>query len=128
MKVENHLVIVLVNYFKDDEVIHFISSQLDKQTLNSFMLYVVNNGSQDEKKLSGFCNHRSETVLLSPGRNLGYLGGFNFALDQQVKVDGFPELMILCNTDIQFDNTHFLERLYSMYGQTEFGIIGTSVI
>ena len=121
----NPVSIVLVNYFHDDEVIHFIESQLFPQSLPGFEILVVDNGSEN-KRLENFCASQSRVHYFDPGNNLGYIGGFLFAFSKlKEKSHG---LTILSNTDIEIEDRHLLEKISSFHLRADVAMLGPSVI
>jgi len=122
------LLVVLVNYFNDDEIAGFIKSELFNQDYDDFEIIVVNNGSHQfelfETKLK-----LPRVTLLNPGKNLGYLHAFLHGIDHYKSEKGeYPELMILCNSDMHFQVKSVLRDLCSKYERTDFACIGPSII
>ena len=97
----NSIGIVLINYFNDAEVIAFIRNYLSGDTRGKLQIYVLDNGTKDES-LKSFCGSQDNLKYLNPGKNLGYIGGFLHVIKSMSQK---PALMILSNTDIEFDSS-----------------------
>ena len=122
------MLVVIVNYFNDDEVCSFIKNELLTQDLRNFEIYVVNNGSQHQDKFADRINEFQAT-LLNTGKNLGYLNGFLHAINHYHSIHNrFPELAILSNSDLFLQNNSLLKEIYSSYRNTGYACIGPSII
>ena len=104
---------ILVNYYNESDIIALMSSCSD-----SDIIFVVVDNS-DTFLLDSF--HLSNLKLLKPNKNLGYIGGFQFAVKE---LDLFNcKKVILSNSDIRLLSD--LSCLKSMFEQ---GIVVPSVI
>src|SRR2546430_4207137 len=100
--------IVLVNYFNENELINFVTNHFS-DIFKDVSIYVVDNGSKEKEQLKSFCNLAS-IYYLDPGKNLGYLGAFHYAIEQSGEIEN-SGFFILCNTDISFDTSRLFAHL-----------------
>lgn len=120
-----NIIISIVAYFNEAEVISFVDEHLMPQSYSNYQVKLVVNGSDDTSILQQhFADNKLVEVLL-PEANLGYLGAARFAYNS---LNEQPDLFVLCNTDMEIPDHSFLERLASKYIDTNYAIIGPSVI
>ncbi len=114
---------IVINYFNEKEVIEF-SNHLANQKFNNYELLIVNNGSKNHNLLFEAKRNSEKIKLIQPNKNLGYLQGANFALTSWLDDNpNLPEFVILCNTDIAFEDNNFFNDLFTTTGE----IIGPSI-
>ena len=125
MDISNSFIVVLVNYFNEDEIVSFVKNSLMRQKGLSDII-IVNNGSHEEQKLNSLNIIYSNVKILSPDKNLGYLGGFIFAYENS-PVELTPWL-VLANSDIEFSNENNLLDLLKFGKGEEIVLMGPSII
>jgi len=119
--------IVLVNYFNDDEVLNFIRSEVRNQSLQPSIL-IVNNGSKNSILLHQVCNDE-KIILIDPGKNTGYLGGFLLAVDYYLNNNlPLPKWFVLSNADIEIEKKDLLESVFNKAYPGHPAVVGTSII
>jgi GT2 family glycosyltransferase len=124
----NDIAIVVVNYFNDEEVMHFVTSEIGKQTLRPCIV-IVNNGSNSVNQLEKFCNDNKNIILINSVKNLGYLGAFLSVFDYYFKNNiKMPKWLMLSNADIQFSNISFFEEFFKRIYPIKVGLVGPEII
>lgn len=130
--VDPRILFILVNYYQDEEILRFISQEL--MTLTSagekdFRVMVVNNRSRQPERLSQEILAWPEAAVVHPNANLGYLGAARYGL-QQLENAGkpWPELIILCNTDMVLPDRNLVTNIIERLGSLDFAIAGPSVL
>lgn len=117
---------LLVCYYNEDEISHFLRNQLAKQSCGDYCVIIADNGSRNKSILNDLANDDPRIRVASCPLNLGYLGGAAFALaDYPGNI--LPGLVILCNTDILFSSADFLKKLLEKSKTNPFHILGPDV-
>lgn len=93
----------------------------NNSTVNLFHIWVVNNGEPESVKFIDK-DHPIITVL-NPGKNLGWEGGINFALEQTD-----APFVVFCNDDTHFpaSSRFWLHRLLRLFDNPQVGAVGPS--
>lgn len=123
------IVITIVNYFNDDEVIAFIKNQLGNH-IDNLLVCVVNNGSNRPIEFAQFCSGFKNVHLIEAGKNSGYFGAAAISLNYlcaDLKME-LPSLFILSNTDITIETPDFFNQLKSKYENSTAGMIGPRIV
>ncbi len=121
------ILFILVLYYNDDEVECFFRDQLKKQTLQDFHVLIVNNGCRDIGRLRSRFSDAQNVEIIGEGENLGYMGGANFAISYfKNKYTNKSPLVIISNTDIEFLQIDFLEKLFCE--KDNFDVAGPSIL
>ena len=118
------ILFIIINYFNEKDVKLFID-QLSLQDFKDYKVAIINNGSIDDGKLKAMLTGHSNILFYYPGKNLGYLPGMHYGLQQYItEYKNIPDQVIVCNTDITIADAHFLNDLNKLRGD----IIGPSII
>ncbi len=121
------ILFILVVYFNEDEAESFFKSQLKEQSNQDYHVLIVNNGSNSHEKFSSKFNNFSNIEIIGTGQNLGYLGGASLAIKYfREKFPTSDPLVILSNTDIEFVEKDFLEKLLSV--ERNYDVAGPSIV
>jgi len=124
-----HIAFVVVNYFNDDEVIHFVESYLFKNDSSNLLVYIVNNGSKRPDDLESKVELNSKITLIQASTNSGYFGAFHLALDfHKAHFDFMPNIFVLCNTDLKIESSDWMQQLVTAADNPQIGLIGPSLI
>lgn len=108
-----NIAVICINYENRPEAERFLAqwearpNDLDSSAIE---LLLVDNSEKDQLPTS-FHRPEASTVLLQVGKNLGYLGGFQFGWDYLKSQGPLPEWVILSNPDIKYANDFFAELL-----------------
>ncbi len=122
------ILFLLVNYFNEREVAEFISSQLGEELKEDVQVIVINNGSNDSMILKDIEQKYFNVTILNPGKNLGYFGGASYGLNHYLKNNsGYPDAMIICNTDISFADKGFMTKLKNIIDEKQFDVLGPDI-
>ncbi|MEZ4799090.1 MAG: glycosyltransferase [Flavobacteriales bacterium] len=122
------VIITLVNYFGEKELVDFIRSQLLVQKGVDLTIAVVDNGSRCEI-LQQFAQENPAIRLFQPNKNLGYLGAAFFAYKQLVETERQNfDTFILSNFDLEFPNAHTLEKLVQEAELKKLEVFGPQII
>ena len=121
------LAIVIMNYFNEEEVMDFITTEIKPQALQP-SVFLVNNGSNNINLLRNFC-HESRIVFLDPKKNVGYLGGLILVVDYCLENElSFPKWFILSNSDIEIEDKNTLSGISNKIYPENTAVLGISII
>ncbi len=123
--INNHcdMAIILVNYYCDDEIIKFIDRIIEMELSIRIDIIVCCNASHNFELLNQQLNDREVSLFKAP-RNLGYLNGGDFALQEYSKTSGLPKWVVLSNPDIEID--HSICRILS-FDDEHFGMLAPQI-
>lgn len=128
---EIEIVISVINYGNEQDVIAF-AQHLSEQTVahNILLTITANKWSNDGQAVltNGLQNIDLAILLLDEGRNLGYLNGTLLGYDKLRRREDFaPKWIAVSNTDIQFSDNTFMERLLEKEYAEDVGCLAPSV-
>ena len=123
---QKSILIVLVNYFNENEVAEFIARQLCKQQVQ-YTVVVVDNGS-NANVLEQPGKDNAFVHLVQPTENLGYLNGANFGFNFYCASNPIPDFTIVCNSDIIIEDEHFFEKLLNDSASEKAEVIGPTIV
>ena len=124
-----NLLHVVVNYHNEGEVAAFAHSQVLPALSNQGSFTIVDNASDDDEVLRQLASDNNHVHLLKPGKNLGYLGAAKAALeDWKTKNEGYPEIFILSNTDIDFLDREPYQAIFKSYKALNWAMMGPAII
>jgi GT2 family glycosyltransferase len=122
------IVVVLANYFKESELIAFISTELLTQKEVELKVIVVDNGSNNVAILEEFVSENSFITLIQPSSNRGYIGaaadGYFYCKKNQILFDYFA----LMNFDLVVKDFLFLKRLSDKADQLGCAVFAPQVV
>jgi GT2 family glycosyltransferase len=126
MSAEDQLLYIVVNYYNEAQVQHFVCSELLNQSLRPFRIAIVDNGSAGEM-LKELAAVDGSIMLLKPGCNTGYLGAANFALQKYSETHPLPGYVVLSNVDMHFLHNDSLQNILST-SPPDADVIGPGVV
>lgn len=126
---KNPLVILAVIYNSYPETIRFVES-IDHCFDNGVKLILVDNS---EIIPDSFFTERIQTydfiTYLKAGINLGYFHGANLGLMHFLEHNpDYPQWIMVCNVDLTFETSSFLENLASFENISDLGVIAPAII
>lgn len=92
--------IIVINYYSDDETIGFLKSFKDCGGGKLFNVTIVDNGSYSDRAFSDFLEDRSISIVRND-QNRGYIGGADSGLSNYLLSNSMPEWVIISNPDIR---------------------------
>jgi GT2 family glycosyltransferase len=105
------IVVILANYFKESELMAFISSQLLTQKEVDMKVIVVDNGSNNGSLLEAFVREHPTIILIKPSANRGYIGaaadGYTYCKKNDIEFDYF----VLMNFDLMLNDSLLFKNL-----------------
>ena len=105
------ILISVVCYNNEDEVIAFAKQLAEQSICNNIQLIVTCNGSKRFEYLMGALSHFSfPTHVYNPERNLGYLQGCLYGVRKTKLPDQY--WLMVCNTYLCFTSTNFFESVF----------------
>jgi GT2 family glycosyltransferase len=118
--------IVLINYFKEDELVAFVQNELAQVLTNERVLIIVDNGSRSNLLIENLGRH-PRIDILEPKKNLGYFGASRMAYEHlQVKQIAFDNF-IISNFDLEFKSDDFFDHLERVSQESDAAVIGPSI-
>jgi len=107
---------IVVNYNSDDEVVRFVHGIAKQEVLSwQRILIVDNSGHLDIQNELDIESSSVATFVYTPPKNIGYFGGAAWGLQEYLKDYPMPEWIIVCNPDIEFQETRFFALLCERY-------------
>jgi GT2 family glycosyltransferase len=123
-----NILILLVNYFNESETCAFVRDQLHRQTWKDIEIVITDNGSREPESLAKLSVELPRVGIVTAGENLGYLPGAALGLKKYLDRAGeLPGFMMLSNTDMEFADERFLEKLVSPDKQSGYDILGPDI-
>lgn len=123
---EKNLLVILVLYYNDSDIISFVTDQLNAGSNPSLHVLIVNNGSESieitRERLSVFQN----LEIIGEGENLGYFGAAASAFKYHTGKHELPDYVIISNSDLEFRDKNWCTLL--MNNTRDFDIAGPSII
>ena len=116
------LVIVTVNYNSSENTIKLLES-LKNQTDKDFVVIVVDNNSDDVRKLMDYHTSETNIIYIKNYQNLGYSGGNNVGIKKTLK--NGSDWVLLLNNDTM-PESHLIEQLRANLEGKD-GIIGLAL-
>lgn len=123
------IVIVLVNYKKEHELVSFVKAFIATQHYQSLHLIIVDNGSLVPEVLQKLAVGQ-RIDLLVPGQNLGYFGAAYLALNHYLTnhQGNFPDHFIISNFDLSFDPHLFFDRMIECVNASNVAVAGPAIV
>jgi len=118
--------IVLVNYYKEEELIQFVNHFLVPQLTKERKILVVDNGSHGSLLTEEFESNYHVTVL-NPKSNLGYFGAARYAYDYLKEKSKIPDNFIVSNFDLSLDAKIFLDTMEEKVNNISAAVIGPNI-
>lgn len=116
----NSIFFLLINYNNKKEIVNFIH-QFD--TISDKVFFgVLNNGGKKSEWLEN--NLLENSVVLNSEKNLGYIGGANFLL-QNMNIKS--RYIVLCNSDIYLNSSKLVNYLLSKEYDENISVVGPSI-
>jgi GT2 family glycosyltransferase len=124
-----HALIITVNFRRAEATVRFLNTASGLERFDSCHLLVLDNDSDDGSvdRIRRAIHEFGNVELLESSQNRGYFGGANWALRHYLQSHGAPEWVIVCNNDIEFDDSCFLLRLFQR-DPTAAGVIAPSIV
>ena len=128
MTIHPKALIITVNFRHDECTRRFLESAAKLERFAECQVLIVDNKSDDHSifSLRLASESFSNVELLESPTNAGYFGGARMALQHHLGNHPAPELVIVCNNDIVFDDPRFLSRLFAEIPEGV-GVIAPSV-
>jgi N-acetylglucosaminyl-diphospho-decaprenol L-rhamnosyltransferase len=87
---------IILNYFGHPDTIECVRALLEDDTLTQVVIVENSANEAERSQIEGSFLHRERVRILSPGKNLGFAGGVNFALGY-FGIGSFDAFLILNN-------------------------------
>lgn len=104
------VVVVLINYFKEEQLVAFVCKQLLQQKGVVLHVIVVDNGSHKPEKLQTL--EQFGVTVKSPGSNLGYFGAAQCAWVSEATQGFNPDYFVVSNFDLHFETETFFKNYF----------------
>ncbi len=123
------IVIVLVNYKKEHELVAFAKTFLFSQEYKNLQLIIVDNGSVDNSILSEILPDTKISLVVSE-QNVGYIGAAAVAFDYYMTNNGnqLPDYFIISNFDLSFDPIRFFDKLIMLLDESGVSVAGPHIV
>jgi len=122
------ILLLLVNYFNEEETKSFIEEQVLKQTEKRLDIVIAINGCNNPEILSELEKLHRNLFIFYCGSNIGYLPGAAFGLRNYLSmVTGEPEYVIISNSDIEIPDPDFFRNLIETSGSLKYDILGPDI-
>ena len=124
------IVNIVICYNNAQEVVSYADGFFGLlQSDRAFLVIVINAAKEEDiVVLERVRTSHQNVAVFDPKRNLGYMNGLLFGYREFSKqYKKIPRYVIMSNTDIEFSDCGFLEKLLSKKYSAEIGCIGPSV-
>ncbi len=124
------IAIIIINYRKSDLTVRLCQTLTRvRRAKSELSVVIVDNGSDEGSRavLEGAKATGLAIETLSEQTNWGYLGGARCGLKAIERWEVAPDWVIVSNSDIEFDEPHFLENLESLL-DPEIGVVAPSIL
>ncbi len=118
------ILVICVDYQSENETISYVSDIRSQSISDQIDIIVVcNSGTQKlDRALSNF----SDIYLYDFHQNMGYFPAADAGLQEYLKVNEMPKLVIVSNTDIRIKQDRFFDKLLN--APYCFDVLGPSII
>jgi len=123
---EKNLLVILVLYYNDSDIISFVADQLNAGSNPSLHVLIVNNGSDSIEKTREQLSAFQNLEIIGQGENLGYFGAADSAFKYYTGKNELPHFVIISNSDLEFADKNWYTWLIN--NTTDFDIAGPSII
>jgi GT2 family glycosyltransferase len=122
------ILLLLVNYFNEEETKSFIEEQVQKQTDNRYDIVIALNGCNNPRMLAQLEQQNNNIFICNCGSNIGYLPGAAFGLRYYLlKGTGYPGHVIISNCDIEIPDPDFFKRLNEIPESEKYDVLGPDI-
>ncbi|MFT8425240.1 MAG: glycosyltransferase [Liquorilactobacillus sp.] len=120
--------IILLNYLNYEDTIECLNS-LKAQTVKNISIVIVDNGSNNSsvRKIKKEIGNSDNIFLIQSDKNLGFARGNNLGINF-LKNKLYIDNILLCNNDLVFSDSTFLDKLQRQSIAADVGAVGTSII
>lgn len=127
---KTRLLVICVNYFNNEETLGYIQSLFRQQQSEYLQVIAVDNSNTLKDHDVSFLPSRiaANTFIFNPDKNLGYLNGAAWGLERYLTTHPMPEWVVVSNTDINFLDSFFFEKLFTYYPKGFSGVVAPSII
>lgn len=124
----HNILLVTVCYRNEEEVAGFHRSYGEALDSCGVKRYTVINALKNPSSLIDWSNH-SSCLVIESAKNEGYLGAFRIALEEWKENNNeWPELAILCNTDISIDPSALVKTMREGARLPSSGLVGPCIL
>lgn len=121
------ILLVTVCYHNEEEVKDFHRRYGNALDASGVKRYIVINALKNPSSVINW-NIDGACHVIRTGKNEGYLGAFSIALEHRRETEkGWPELAILCNTDISINPSELIKTLREAAKLPYSGMAGPSI-
>lgn len=119
--------IICINYFSANYVEDFARSIQKQASSADIHLVVVENSANvtELKKIEKVASQFSNITLINSGKNLGYFGAAQYALEHIEKSPQQSDWIIISNADIQINQAEFFTHLSKL--NSDFHVVGPAI-
>lgn len=122
MNRKHNVVFLILHYGEDELTYQAIESVLSLNHSEHATLVIVDNGIGFKNI---YANNQTVHVVSSPN-NLGFSRGNNLGY-KYIKQNFDPEFLIVMNNDVLFQESDFIDELYSIYDRKKFYVCGPDI-
>lgn len=124
------ITVIFVNYRKSELTVHACESLANLKGAERVRALVVDNGSTTEslKGLDPLKRVKLAIDVLPVAENLGYFGGARRGLESMKQKGWESHWTIISNSDIDFPDADFVEKLEKINSHGDIGVVGPRVL
>lgn len=124
------VLIICMNYFNEEDTVAYVRSLFTQNYSSALRVLIVDNSTIEppNTKLQSLQKESTQIRVLYPKKNLGYLGGAAWGLEVFLANQDLPDWVIVSNTDIEFLNKNFFQRLFDFYPNGFNGVVAPSIL
>ncbi len=122
------LMLICMIYNNHREVADFVQMLSKLSKFEDTVITLVENSAQADPTFEESIRAYANVVVYYPGKNLGYFGGAQFALESYKKNQPLSEYVIISNSDINIEDQFFFEKILSLKLSNDVAVIAPSII
>lgn len=119
--------ILCVNYRNDAETNVFVRAATGLPSRAANIVVISNSPAEESGELKSLNNIEGVQVLF-PEKNLGYFGAAAYGLSRYLDTHPLPDWVIVSNTDIEFQDQGFFEKLSEYYASTPPAVVAPDIV
>lgn len=118
---------IILHYMVKEETIKCVDSIMNRETENIRIIIVDNYSPNNSgKELFDLYQDNEFVDVLLHNENAGFANGNNIGYSY-TKEKYNPDFMIIMNNDVELDSDNFYQKLYSIYEDEKFQILGPDI-
>jgi len=123
------LLVICINYHDESNTVRFVKELLEQQGSEFIKILIADTSERTvpHSSLTFLQDNDNRVLVLTVGKNIGYLGAAHWSLCQYLENNELPEWIIISNTDLIISGDDLFLKLFSFQTENEPAIIAPSI-